>query len=56
MNTQTVISIYDILGGHSLPLIDHDDKEVPTVDNNQLDDYDLDQQGSQADITKDTLQ
>ena len=37
-----------------IPLIDHDDKEVPTVDCNQLDDYDLDQRGSQADITKDT--
>ena len=37
-----------------IPLIDHDDKEVPTVDDNQLNDYDLDQRGSQADITKDT--
>ena len=37
-----------------IPLIDHDDKDIPTVDDNQLDDYDLDQRGSQADITKDT--
>ena len=37
-----------------IPLIAHDDKDVPTVDDNQLDDYDLDQRGSQADITKDT--
>ena len=37
-----------------IPLIDHDNKEVSTVDDNQLDDYDLDQRGSQADITKDT--
>lgn len=37
-----------------VPIIDYDDKEELIVDDNQLDDYDLDQRGSQADITKDT--
>ena len=36
-----------------IPLIDHNDKMEPTVDDNHLNDYDLDQRGSQADITKD---
>ena len=36
-----------------VPIIDYDDKEELIVDDNQLDDYDLDQRGSQADITKD---
>ena len=37
-----------------VPIIDYDDKEELIVDDNQLDDYDLDQRGSQVDITKDT--
>ena len=36
-----------------VPITNYDGKEEPTVDDNLLDDYVLNQQGSQADITKD---